>query len=105
MSDLDILLVVEDDGTNVVRLHGELDVASAVWLRDALDAACHSLGTVLVLDLADLEFCDAAGLGVFAEYHERGEHDGCKLLLRSVPDHVRRLLTITGLVDVVHLTE
>ena len=95
----------EAQGKTVFELRGELDMATAPRLRGALDAVCHPASSVLVLDLSHLTFCDAAGLHVFAEYHQRYGTQGCKLLLHSPRTQLRRLLDITQLADVLHLTD
>ena len=64
-----------------VRVHGELDDASAPLLRDRL--ACfisEPLGD-LVLDIGGLTFLDSSGLGLFAILHKKLANRGQQLIL------------------------
>jgi anti-anti-sigma factor len=77
------------------RLSGELDMASAPTLQDALRPvvdACRSL----TLDLEDLTFIDSSGIRAFVLL--AGRLDGsAPLVLTNVPNGVLRLLDIVGL--------
>ena len=76
---LELAHEVTTDGKATVQLRGELDIATAdqafAYLCDVVDS---QPGPVTV-DLANLTFCDAAGLGVLARVagHARrsGTHD------------------------------
>ncbi|MGH3268623.1 MAG: STAS domain-containing protein, partial [Trebonia sp.] len=63
---LELAHEVTTDGKATVQLRGELDIATAdrafAYLCDVVDS---QQGPVTV-NLADLTFCDAAGLGVLA---------------------------------------
>ena len=63
---LELAYQVAADGKATVRFRGELDIATAdqayAYLRDVVDSQD---GPVL-MNLSELSFCDAAGLGVLA---------------------------------------
>ncbi len=82
-------------GVHIVVLHGELDVASAGGLADALvDVA----GSTLVVDLSDLTFIDSSGIGALVVARKRILADGQGQLVLSRPGGiVRRALEIVGL--------
>jgi anti-anti-sigma factor len=75
---------------------GELDILTANDLERALDAASEGR-TTLEVDLAGLEFCDAAGLRVIAHTARRLADRGGGLSLRSPSAMMVKLLDITGL--------
>lgn len=50
----------------VVAVHGEVDIATAPELQDAVAAALRELPAVLVIDLTDVAFLSATGLFVLA---------------------------------------
>ena len=55
-----------DDGSrqvSVVRVVGELDLASASWVRDRIARAAHNPAREVVVDLSGVSFVDCAGLG------------------------------------------
>ncbi|GLZ12447.1 hypothetical protein Acsp04_26820 [Actinomadura sp. NBRC 104425] len=84
-------------GCTVVRLRGELDIATADELRLRLRRARREHGDRVVLDLAGLEFTDSHGLSVIIGcYRSAAEAGGCLVLVAPRPI-VWRALEITGL--------
>jgi anti-anti-sigma factor len=81
----------------VLAVSGELDVATAPMLRAHVRFALGGGPARLVLDLAGLGFCDAAGLSVLAMAQNAATRDGASLALAGVPRPVRRLLEMTGM--------
>jgi len=88
--------VTEIDG-QLLRLRGRLDVSGTEIARDSLDAALRSGSGALVVDLADVELLDAAGLGVLVGAHRRADRAGRRLVLRAVPPRLSRILLLTRL--------
>jgi anti-sigma B factor antagonist len=81
----------------VLAISGELDAASAPMLRAHVGFALGRRPAHLILDLAGLRFCDAAGLSVFAMARNAATRDGASLALAAVPRPVTRLLKMTGM--------
>ena len=83
----------------VVRLSGELDVASVHLLTDAVDAltAAHCPAELVLLDLTGVTFCDVAGLRGIERCGVDLRETGRDLLLYHVPTCVERLIRLTGL--------
>lgn len=90
-------LSVDGDQT-VVRLVGELDIATAPVLQDLVDtAASRAELRTLVLDLGGVDFMAAAGMNALVHAHRLcGERDA-SVRLRAVGPQVRRVLAITGM--------
>lgn len=89
-----------DEGRAVLSLIGDVDVFSVTVLREqllALSAAGHHR---VALDLAGLRFMDSSGLGVLVGAVKRAQAGGGGLGLIAVPEHILRVLRITGLVKV-----
>jgi anti-sigma B factor antagonist len=84
-------------GTVVLEVSGELDMATAPVLRAHIGRALGGRPAHVVLDLAGLKFCDAAGLSVFAMARRRTATSGVSLALAAVPRLVSRLLAITDM--------
>ncbi|TDE34452.1 STAS domain-containing protein [Actinomadura sp. 6K520] len=84
-------------GRAVVRLRGDLDIASSEDLRVYLDAARREHGERLVLDLAGLEFMDSGGLSVIVSCYKAVTAAGGSLTIAAPPPLIRRTLAITGL--------
>jgi anti-sigma B factor antagonist len=86
-----------DGGRAVLRLRGELDIASSDDLRRHLNEARREHGEHLVLDLTDLEFMDSNGLSVIVACYKAVTANGGGLVLAAPRPIVRRALEITGL--------
>lgn len=84
-------------GHAVLAIEGRLDVRSAADARAGLHRAVDGGTGDLVLDLGGLEFWDATGLGVIMGTHRRAGRLGRRLVLRSVPPQLQRLLVATRL--------
>ncbi|MEV0810843.1 STAS domain-containing protein [Micromonospora sp. NPDC050200] len=84
------------DGTAVVTLFGELDIAAASPLGDVLQAAIARAPRVQV-DLARVSFIDSTVLNTFINAHGRATDRGVSLALVNPTGHVRRVLSMTGI--------
>jgi anti-anti-sigma factor len=86
------------DGQAMVNLCGELDIATAerahAYLRAVLDSDKKGK---LILNLADLTFCDAAGLGVLAKLASHARETGRSVRLAAPRASLVRIMRITGM--------
>jgi anti-anti-sigma factor len=88
---------------NVVKLGRHLDVRTVGLARHALsDLVAAGTGDVVV-DMAELESIDAAGLGMLTALHLRCERSGFRLLLLNCPRDIRRVLAVTRLNRILHV--
>jgi anti-sigma B factor antagonist len=95
--------VVEEDGAageRVVRLRGELDVATAPDLAGTL-LKPRPAGERVVLDLGELRFMDSTGLSVLLRAEGAAREGNWQIVLRAVPPNIRRLFEIAGVADAV----
>lgn len=81
----------------VLWLSGELDMATAPELRQAIVEAIADGATELVLDLSEVSFCDSVGLGIIVGGLKRARSRGGDLRLRAVPERLGETLALTGL--------
>jgi anti-sigma B factor antagonist len=90
------IVVSEADGTRTLALIGELDYATAPTIERELTA--HSNTSLRVdLDLAGLEFVDAAGLRALIAVFRNAPQRGPRLeVRRPLPRSLRRLVALTG---------
>jgi anti-sigma B factor antagonist len=94
-------LVEETDGaTLVLRLRGELDMATVPPFQQILSARIGSGDyDTVVVDLGGLTFTDSAGLTILVEANEQAANSEVALVLTGVSRQVRKLMEITSLVD------
>ena len=88
----------DGDGTVVVALYGELDVADAPAVADALVAVVAG-GPRVVVDLAALDFIDSSGVAALAYARRHARQAGGDLLLAAPRQQVLKVLDIIRLVD------
>ncbi len=86
--------------------HGELDMASAPELEQAIMPRLHEGGWV-VLDLRSLDFIDSSGLRVVVGAHRVAEeHGGRFTCVRGVPGStVHRIVEIAGIDGVIEMVD
>ena len=84
-------------GAVSIRVAGELDVATAPELGEALRRQA-ALGRDVVLDLAGVEFIDSTGVVVVWQAIAEAKMRGCELSIRdALPPSVRRIMDLTAL--------
>jgi anti-sigma B factor antagonist len=87
-------------GHAVVALYGELDLADAPGLASHLITAVAAYGPSIIVDLAGLAFIDSCGLGVLVRVLKWTRESGGDMALAAPQQQVRRILGVTGLIDV-----
>ena len=89
-------IAVERAGsTAIVRLAGELDLATAPELTDVLQGLepCRRI----ILDVTRLEFIDSTGLRLAVTEHDRASMDGFEFVIAGAAGAVLKVLRLTGL--------
>jgi anti-anti-sigma factor len=94
------LSVGDFEGYAVVALCGELDLLDASDVASHLIAAVAAYGPSIIVDLAGLRFIDSCGLGVLVRVLRWTRESGGDLPLAAPRRQVRRVLGVTGLLDV-----
>ncbi len=89
----------------VVRVSGELDVASAPELRIKLHELCSEKVGVLVVDLRDVTFLDSSALGVLVGALRRCRESDTQFKLLIDSPRIQKIFDITGLTSVFEITE
>ena len=89
--------MLSTDARSIVHVSGELDAYTAARLRDSLAGLISAGSRHIVVDLADVSFMGASGLGVLVGAGKRLRRDDGRLLLRSAPPSARKMIEITGL--------
>ena len=96
--------IVRAAETTLVRLGGELDMATMPLVREALERECERRPLRLTLELAAVEFLDSSAMNLLVALDRRLRAEGAHLVLANPSDVVaqtmriaqlHRLLTIT----------
>ncbi len=86
-----------DDGTVVLHVTGELDVAAAPDMRHALTSLIDDQGSLSVrVDLAKMTFIDSVGLSVLLEALRRLRDKGGELSLANPEPGALRVFDMVG---------
>ncbi|MEW2513744.1 STAS domain-containing protein [Streptomyces sp. NPDC046870] len=94
---LDMTVQHIGDNTAVVAVAGDVDLHTAPALRaHALDLVEQGVPH-LVLDLARVDFVDSTGLSTFISLLHTTREAGGSLRLADVPDRLTRMVTMTGI--------
>jgi anti-anti-sigma factor len=94
----DFSLFVERNGHEpVVRVSGEIDIATAPILRECLDGLD---GQAVTIDFSAVTYMDSSGVNVLAAAVRRA-HDGGGVapVLRGVQPNQMRILELTGMAE------
>jgi anti-anti-sigma factor len=91
------------DDRVVLRLSGELDLASSAILERALEGAEIEAAPLLVLDLDELKFVDSTGLRVILLAQEKSRSRGQRFAITPGSPQVQRLLSITSVAEHMHV--
>jgi anti-anti-sigma factor len=86
------------DEATVIHVRGEIDMATAGRLRDAIEPHMGPEQTI-VLDLSDVEFMDSSCLSVLVQARGRLTEHGGSLVLRNPSRAAHRVLTVAGATD------
>ena len=84
-------------GVPVVTAPEEIDITNAAGLRAALLEAAAQGSRTLVVDMAQTQFCDSAGLNVLVRAHKRARAEGRELRLVICTAAVLRIFAVTGI--------
>ncbi|GAA0389527.1 hypothetical protein GCM10009530_45800 [Microbispora corallina] len=80
----------------ILTLDGELDMVSSARLTDTIDAALQGGRQHLVVDVANLTFCDTSGIWALLRAERTVSAAGGTLELANVRGILKRVLDLTG---------
>ncbi|WP_338692838.1 STAS domain-containing protein [Streptomyces sp. Q6] len=92
-----LIRIVDVDGAVLVRVRGELDLATAPHLEQALDPLRER---PCELDLAEVGFADSTGVNLLLRLQRRAAAAGGSIRVLAVSGPVRRILDLSGVTSV-----
>ena len=94
---LELSCRTEEDGSQVITVTGELDIATAEQAYTYISDVIDGWPAPVSVDLAGLTFCDASGLGALARVARHARQAGRPLRLISARPSLVKIMRITGL--------
>jgi anti-sigma B factor antagonist len=79
---------------HLIRLQGDVDLASAATIRELLTTAIGADDGDLVVDMSKVTFMGATGLNILVSVRNRLDDSGRRLIVKSPSPSVRRILGI-----------
>lgn len=98
------LVTLGADDEAVVKIVGELDLATAPRLREALVDLANKGAKHVTVDLAEMEFIDSTGLSVLVAAWKRLRETGGDLVLQSPRAAAMKIFEVTGATRVITIT-
>ncbi len=92
-----------DAGHAMLEISGELDLTDAADLHQRLLVLLHEQVREIVLDLSQLVFVDAAGIGAIVAAANLARRDGRRVVLAHPRPSVRRTLGLAHVEDLLPL--
>jgi anti-anti-sigma factor len=94
-----------ETGPTIIWLRGEHDIATDGALRRTLERAIALNNAAIVVDLSKVELLSASTLGVIVAARDALRAQSRSLTMRAPSPHVRRVISICGLHDLLSAEE
>ena len=88
-----------DDAVVRLAVHGGIDMATADDLTDAIAQAVAGGCAEVLVDLADVGFCDSTGIGAIVRARNAAAGEGATVQVINPCGPVYRVLDVTGMLD------
>ena len=94
---------LQEDGTDVLAIVGEIDASSSLDLDLAIAKSVGEGYRKIIIDCSALEYISSAGLGVFMSYIEEFREKKIKMVLFGLREKVAHTFSILGLADLLNI--
>jgi anti-sigma B factor antagonist len=105
VGDSPIRVLPDFRGGAILAVQGEVDVATAPALREAIVRAVDGRPARVVIDLTGVSFMDSSALGVLVSGFKHAQGAGVPLLLAGPGPGVYRLLRTSGMVEIFEIVD
>lgn len=95
--ELDLYVEIHPGVPATVEISGELDIASAPWLRDSLLLAIQHHGPAICVDLQGVSFMDCSGVNVLLATARRAWLEGGRMRVVRPSTPAWRIITLLNL--------
>lgn len=87
---------VNEQDRALLKLSGELDIATVPRVEAAVDATLTAEVRTLTVDMSRLGFVDSSGLRLFIVLDQRAADEGWELRLIRPPEQVLKVFRVSG---------
>jgi anti-anti-sigma factor len=94
---LDVLMKIHPGVPVVAEISGEIDIASAAWLREVLLLAIRRHGPAIRVDLQGVTFMDCSGVNMLLATARRARLEGGRMRVVHLSPRAGRVITLLGL--------
>ncbi|MCC5929481.1 MAG: STAS domain-containing protein [Cyclobacteriaceae bacterium] len=101
---IDIKNELEEEGVYLIKVSGEVDASSSIFLDQSIGEAVEKYDKILI-DCEKIEYISSAGLGVFMSYINELEEKKIGLVLYGLSDKVLHVFQILGLDKLLKLVD
>lgn len=91
--------LIEEPGSSVVAMWGEIDVALRSEASAALANALER-DVPVVIDTSRVTFMDSTGIAFLVQFYTIGSEEGLSVTLRNPPSVVTDVLEMLGVIDI-----
>jgi anti-sigma B factor antagonist len=95
----------KEDVNLLIKVSGEVDASSSIFLDNALEEAVGNHEKKIVVDCSELNYISSAGLGVFMSYIQEFENNGVQMVLYGMNPKVKNTFEILGLDQLLKITD
>jgi anti-anti-sigma factor len=92
-----------DESTQLVAVHGDVDLKTARIFRGAIDDAASERKPKLIVDLSEVSFMDSSGLAALIGAQKALPHE-TRMVVISAPS-LKRIFEVTRLENLVAVTD
>ena len=87
-----------DEGILIINISGDIDHHAAKPLREEIDTHLYLYrATTVILDLAEVEFMDSAGLGLILGRYQKISDLGGRLIVANPDRSISKILALAGM--------
>lgn len=97
-----IQLLKEDEDSIVIEISGEIDVYNLEKFQKSINKLMQKKKDIIV-DVNKLDFLDSSGLGVLIDLSKSMKENNKTIELLNPPDHILKLLSTTGVDNIINI--
>ena len=84
----------------VVKLGGEIDLASSPVMRKHLQSKVQSKSSAVVFDFDGVDYIDSSGIATFVEYYKHSRSFQCKIAFAAMTPRVQSVFELVRLGEI-----